>query len=270
MFVFALEPLVTNKLSFAITYFDNPKISSETTTSIKYSEENLALTRHQEKSRAPEPSTFVLILSGFAGILVRFARKSFLKIKSLSDILLATFGLMISLPIFIIVGIMIKISSKGPIVYRQNRIGLNGKIFKIYKLRTMRIDAEKSTGAVWAKKNDPRITKLGGILRKTHLDEIPQLFNVIKGEMSIVGPRPERPEIVRDLKVLIGDYEKRLKVLPGITGLAQVYHRYDVTIDDVKKKIKYDLLYIKKMCWAVEGIILAKTFVIALTGKEVR
>ena len=134
----------------------------------------------------------------------------------------------------------------------------------------MFLDAEKNTGAVWAQENDPRITPVGRILRKTHIDEIPQLLNVITGEMSIVGPRPERPEIVKDLKALIHDYENRLSVKPGITGLAQVKHKYDETIEDVKKKIKYDLLYIRKMCWLVEMRIIAQTFIVALTGKGAR
>ena len=266
----SVEAFLTDQTIFAVTYFDNPKISSNIKATVNYSEENLVASKQQQKSRAPEPTTFLLILSGFTGILVRFARKSFLKFKRFSDIVLSLFGLLISLPVFIIFGTMIKLSSRGPVVYRQNRVGLNGKVFEIYKLRTMRLDAEKTTGAVWASENDPRITKLGRILRKTHLDEIPQLLNVLKGEMSIVGPRPERPEIVHDLKVLISDYEKRLKVRPGITGLAQVYQRYDETISDVKKKIKYDLLYIKKMCWLIEMRILARTFIVALTGKGAR
>jgi lipopolysaccharide/colanic/teichoic acid biosynthesis glycosyltransferase len=163
--------------------------------------------------------------------------------------------------------IKIKLSSKGPVVYTQERVGKRGRIFKIYKLRTMVVDAEKGTGAVWAKRNDPRITKIGRILRKSRVDEIPQLLNVIKGEMSIVGPRPERPEMVRDFKVLIQDYEKRLQIEPGITGLAQIWNRYDETIEDVKKKVKYDLLYIRKMCLLADLDILAQTFVVVLTGR---
>jgi lipopolysaccharide/colanic/teichoic acid biosynthesis glycosyltransferase len=114
------------------------------------------------------------------------------------------------------------------------------------------------------------VTPVGVILRKMHLDELPQLFNVLKGEMSIVGPRPERPEIVKTLKETISDYEKRLSVLPGITGLAQVLHRYDETIADVRKKVKYDLLYIKRMCWLGEMRILALTCFVMLTGRVAR
>ncbi len=140
----------------------------------------------------------------------------------------------------------------------------------ILKFRSMCADAEKGTGAVWAKANDARLTPIGGLLRKSHMDELPQLLNVLKGEMSIVGPRPERPEIVKDLKLVISDYDKRLAVLPGITGMAQVMNRYDETISDVRKKVKYDILYIKKMCWLVEMRIMALTCVVMITGKGAR
>lgn len=200
-------------------------------------------------------------------MMIRFVRKSYDKFKRYSDLLLATLGFLISLPVLIFTAILIKLTSKGPVLYKQNRVGKNGDIFEIYKLRTMVIDAEKQTGAVWAKKNDPRITPVGRILRKAHIDEIPQLFNVLKGEMSIVGPRPERPEMVRDFKHLILDYEKRLQVEPGITGLAQVWHKYDETIEDVKKKIKYDLLYVKKRCLWVDLRVMFQTVFVVFTGK---
>jgi len=219
------------------------------------------------KTHAPEPSSFLLILGGIGGIIVSFVRRSFAKIKRVLDLGLAIIGLIIGAPLLILAAIFIKIDSKGPIVYQQNRVGKKGRIFKIYKLRTMRVDAEKGTGAVWAKRNDPRITVIGKFLRKTRIDEIPQLFNVLKGEMSIVGPRPERPEMVTDFKKLICDYEKRLIVKPGITGLSQIYNRYDETIADVRKKVKYDLLYIKKMCLWVEMRILAQTVFVVFTGK---
>lgn len=223
-----------------------------------------------ERAHAPEPTTLLLFLSGITGMTIRFARKSFKKFKRIFDLFLATLGLTIALPISLLVAFLIKITSRGPIIYKQKRVGKGGAIFEIYKFRTMSVDAEKETGAVWAKENDPRVTPIGRILRKSHIDEIPQFLNVIKGQMSIVGPRPERPEIVRDLKTLIADYEQRLAVKPGITGLAQIYHKYDETIEDVKKKIKYDLLYIKRMCWLVEVRILAQTFVTSLLGKNSR
>lgn len=221
-------------------------------------------------SRAPEPNSLILFMGGLGGIIVRFARKSFEKFKRVSDIVLSVLGLVIAAPIMLIAAFFIKLSSSGPVIYRQNRVGKQGRIFRIYKLRTMRLDAEKGTGAVWAKKDDPRITSVGRLLRKSHIDEIPQLINVLKGEMSIVGPRPERPELVRDLKNAIIDYEKRLLVKPGITGLAQVWHKYDETLVDVKKKIKYDLLYIRKMCLLVDLRIMANTFVVVFTGRGAR
>ena len=221
-------------------------------------------------AHAPEPSTLVLFLSGLGGMIFHFAQKSFEKFKRFSDVCLAILGLLIASPILLFTAILIKLDSEGPVIYRQKRVGKDRKIFRIYKLRSMRLDAEKGTGAVWAKKDDPRITSLGKVLRKTHIDEIPQLINVLRGEMSIVGPRPERPEMVVDFIGLIHDYDKRLLVKPGITGLAQVWHKYDETIDDVKKKIKYDLLYIRKMCLWMDLRIMANTCVVMLLGKMPR
>lgn len=223
-----------------------------------------------ERAHAPEPTTLLLFLSGITGMTIRFAQRSFKKFKRILDLILSILGLTITLPISILVAFLIKTTSRGPVIYKQKRVGKRGAIFEIYKFRTMNVDAEKETGAVWARENDPRITPIGRILRKSHLDEIPQLFNVIKGQMSIVGPRPERPEIVRDLKTLIADYEQRLAVKPGITGLAQIYHKYDETIEDVKKKIKYDLMYIKRMCWLIEIKILAQTFIAVVSNKGTR
>ena len=134
----------------------------------------------------------------------------------------------------------------------------------------MEVDAEKETGPVWAKEDDPRLIKFGKIIRKMHIDEIPQLFNVLRGEMSIVGPRPERPIFVKSLSKEIKEYKRRLTVKPGITGLAQVWHKYDETIKDVKKKIKYDLLYIRKMCLATDFRILLRTILVVAIGKGAR
>lgn len=260
------EPVLRYKVIFAINYFDNAKIpaafsNSGHHTDLKSQAEPI------QKSHAPEPTTLLLFLGGIGGMIVRYAQKSFAKFKRGMDYFLAILGLAISAPLLFLVSILIKINSPGPLIYKQNRVGKKGRIFEIYKLRTMRLDAEKLTGAVWATEHDPRITSIGRLLRKTHIDEIPQLINVLKGQMSIVGPRPERPEMVRDLKKVICDYEKRLLVKPGITGLAQVCHKYDETIADVKKKIKYDILYIKKMCWLIEMRILAQTCIVVLTGK---
>jgi lipopolysaccharide/colanic/teichoic acid biosynthesis glycosyltransferase len=252
-----LEPSLRTKLTFAVTSFDQPNLNSQQIDP-------------NQTAHAPEPSTFILLLGGLTGVIVRFSRKSFDRFKRYSDLLLSILALTVTLPILIFAAILIKLNSRGPVIYKQNRVGKKGEIFKIYKLRTMRIDAEEKTGAVWAREKDSRITSVGRVLRKTHIDEIPQLFNVLKGQMSIVGPRPERPEMVRDLKELICDYEKRLQINPGITGLAQVWHKYDETIQDVKKKIKYDLLYIRKMCLLVDLRIMAQTFVVVLTGRGAR
>jgi len=229
-----------------------------------------AQTQSESHLIAPEPASIALVTSGVLGWVVRFARRRFLEFKRAFDLIVATIGLMIAAPIMAFAAVLIKIVSPGPVFFKQERVGLDGEIFDIYKMRTMKVDAEKETGAVWAKENDPRLIKFGKILRKTHIDELPQLFNVLSGNMSIVGPRPERPELVEKLKEAIPEYEKRLTVKPGITGLAQVWHKYDETIKDVKKKIKYDLLYIREMCLMVDLRILARTFVVVLTGKGAR
>lgn len=262
------EPLYRDKLTFATTYPEAGSSSLEKVASIFAAKpEEAAL---PEKAHAPEPSTLFLMLSGLSGLIIRFARKNFQILKRVTDIVFSLAALLVFSPVMLFVAILIKINSPGPIIYRQFRVGQNHKVFKIYKLRTMRLDAEKFSGAVWAQENDPRITPIGKFLRKAHIDEIPQFINVLKGEMSIVGPRPERPEMVRDLKKVIRDYEKRLMVKPGITGLAQVWHKYDETIEDVKKKVKYDFLYIKRMCLLTDLRIIANTFTVVLTGKGAR
>lgn len=193
-------------------------------------------------------------------------RKRFILVKEVVDRLVAVAGLVIFLPVLAIIGVIIKLSSKGPVFYLQERVGKDGKTFGIIKLRTMISDAEAATGPVWACANDPRITPFGRFLRKSHLDEVPQLINVIKGEMSIVGPRPERPLFVENFKSQIPSYAERLRVKPGITGLAQVCHKYDETVKDVRRKVAYDLLYIQRMCLMVDVAIVFLT-VRRLTGK---
>lgn len=219
---------------------------------------------------APEPSSIALISTGLIGWIIRFARKRFHEFKKAFDIIVGSCGLVLASPVLILTAIVIKMVSPGPALFKQERVGKDGNIFYIYKLRTMKLDAEKETGPVWALEDDPRLIKFGKLIRKMHLDELPQLFNVLKGEMSIVGPRPERPVFVDELSEEIGDYKKRLKVKPGITGLAQVWHKYDETVQDVKKKIKYDLLYIRKMCLMVDLRILIQTIIVAATGKGAR
>ena len=222
------------------------------------------------RGRAPEPSTVALMGSGFLVALVRFARRRFEEFKRLFDIFVSLFGLLISLPILLGTILLVKVTSPGPVFFRQTRVGKGGKLFEILKLRTMIEDAERQTGPVWAKENDPRVTSFGKVLRLSRIDEIPQLVNVLKGEMSIIGPRPERPEFVDTLCKEISDYQKRLKVRPGITGLAQIKHGYDSTIKDVRKKVKLDLLYIKRMCFLTDFRILMSTIFVVLTGKGAR
>jgi len=222
-------------------------------------------------AHAPEPATLALMsITGMFGWIVRFARKRFQEFKRAFDIVVSITGLIISAPIVAVTAIFIKIVSPGPVFFKQERLGLNSEPFTIYKMRTMRLDAEKESGAVWAKENDPRFIALGKYIRKAHIDEIPQLFNVLKGDMSIVGPRPERAVFVEKLSHEIPEYEKRLNVKPGITGLAQCWHKYDETIQDVKKKVKFDLLYIRKMCLWVDVRILLRTVVVVLTGHGAR
>jgi len=219
---------------------------------------------------APEPGSIALISTGFLGWSLRFARRRFQEFKRFFDIIVSSIGLIAAAPAIFFTAIIIKIVSPGPVFFKQERVGLNGKIFSMFKLRTMKLDAEKETGPVWAKEDDPRLIRFGKLIRKLHLDELPQLYNVLNGDMSIVGPRPERPVFVEELSTKIADYPKRLKVKPGITGLAQVAHKYDETIEDVKKKVKFDLLYIRKMCLMVDMRILLRTLIVAASGKGAR
>ena len=224
----------------------------------------------KSKSRAPEPSTIVLFGSGLVGMIMSFLRKTYAIIKRIFDIAASIVALVMFTPLCLLTAIFIKLTSQGPVIFRQIRVGQDGKLFEIYKFRTMCVDAERETGPIWARENDSRLTPVGHILRTARIDEIPQFFNVLKGEMSIVGPRPERPVFVNKFVQEIPHYNKRLAVKPGITGLAQVRHRYDETIADVKKKIKYDILYIKRFCLWTDLRILMRTVRVVLTGAGAR
>ncbi len=219
---------------------------------------------------APEPSTVALMSTGFIGWVIRFARKRFQEFKRIFDVVSSAIGIVMVSPVIALTAVVVKTVSPGPIFFKQQRVGLNGRLFDIYKIRTMRLDAEKTTGPVWAQENDPRLIKFGKLIRKMHIDELPQLYNVLKGEMSIVGPRPERPVFVKELSSQIADYPKRIQVKPGITGLAQVWHKYDETLQDVRKKVKYDLLYIREMCLMVDIRILLRTVLVSARGKGAR
>ncbi len=189
------------------------------------------------------------------------------KLKRLFDIVISLLILIISLPVTLITAILIKLESKGPVFYLQERMGQNGKIFKIIKFRSMVQDAEQKSGPVWSTKDDPRITKVGKIVRTVRIDEIPQMINVLKGEMSLVGPRPERPFFVEKLSEEIPFYKRRLKVRPGITGWAQVKHKYDETVEDVREKLRFDLFYIENMSLRNDFKILFRTIFVVLFGK---
>lgn len=180
---------------------------------------------------------------------------------------LALVGAILTLPLMLLVAIAVRLTSKGPAVYSQTRVGLAGKTFKLYKFRSMRVDAEVGTGAVWATKDDPRITPLGRWLRKLRLDELPQFFNVLKGEMSIVGPRPERPEFVRTLSEKIPFYKQRHCVKPGLTGWAQINYKYGDTIEDVRAKLEYDLYYIKHLNVSLDFYIMFQTVKVMLLSR---
>jgi len=182
------------------------------------------------------------------------------------DIILSVIGLLVGIPLMIIFGILIKIEDKGPITYKQERLGKGGKRFYIYKLRSMRTDAEKF-GAQWAEKDDPRITKVGKFIRKTRIDEIPQLFNILKGDMSIIGPRPERPSFTEEFNQEIPGFIDRLAVKPGLTGWAQVNGGYEIT---PQEKLIEDIYYIKNRSILLDLKILFKTVKVVLTGDGAR
>ncbi len=224
----------------------------------------------KSRTRAPEPATIVLFGGGILGMIAGFIRSTYLALKRILDVCAAIAGILILSPLFLLTAILVKLTSRGPILFSQTRVGKDGQLFNIYKFRTMRVDAEKETGPVWAAANDSRLIPVGEFLRKAHIDELPQLFNILKGEMSLIGPRPERPVFVERFKSEITGYEKRLAVKPGITGLAQVWHKYDETIEDVKKKIKYDILYIKKFCLWTDLRILLRTVRVVFTGEGAR
>lgn len=186
--------------------------------------------------------------------------------KNLFDWFAAALGLVLLSPVMVAIALLVKLTSRGPVFYRQIRVGINNQPFLIYKFRSMRVDAEKD-GAQWARRNDPRVTPIGRFLRRTHLDELPQLINVLKGEMSLVGPRPERPIFVSELSSKIEGYPLRLRVKPGITGLAQVSHHYDESLEDVRKKLEYDLRYVETASLGTDIKIIWNTFRSLVTGR---
>jgi lipopolysaccharide/colanic/teichoic acid biosynthesis glycosyltransferase len=168
-----------------------------------------------------------------------------LRDKAALDFVLALGLAILAAPVAAAAALLVKLTSRGPALYTQTRVGLNGRVFRIYKLRTMRHNCEAATGARWATAGDPRVTAVGRLLRRTHLDELPQLWNVLRGDMSLVGPRPERPEFVARLGRDVDGYLDRLAVRPGVTGLAQVQLPADTDLESVRLKLRYDLHYIR-------------------------
>ncbi|ENG7993891.1 sugar transferase [Vibrio vulnificus] len=197
--------------------------------------------------------------------------------KRLFDLVFALLALLVTLPLFPLIALAIKVTSKGNIIYKQLRVGRSTpekmELFEIMKFRTMYCDAESRSGAVWATENDPRITPVGRFLRKTRLDELPQLFNVLKGEMSLIGPRPERPDFYQRLEQEIPYFADRTYgVLPGITGLAQINQGYDTSIEDVRRKVGFDHSYALSLSsfsnWLQTDIaIIVKTIIVMVDGR---
>ena len=191
------------------------------------------------------------------------------RLKRLFDVGLAVTGLLITAPVSLLAATLVKLTSRGPVLFRQKRVGLDGKIFEILKFRSMRQDAE-SNGAVWALEHDPRVTAMGRILRLTRVDEIPQMWNVLRGDMSFIGPRPEQPEFVSEHNIAIPFYQLRHIVKPGITGWAQINYRYGASEEDSLEKLQYDLYYIKNLGLIIDLQILFKTVKVVLFGTGAR
>jgi sugar transferase (PEP-CTERM system associated) len=191
------------------------------------------------------------------------------QVRRLLDVVLSAVGLLLALPLMALTALAIKLDSPGPILYRQERMGQRNTRFTIMKFRSMRVDAEPG-GAVWAEENDPRVTRVGRVIRKLRIDELPQFVNIIRGEMNFIGPRPERPEFVAQLEREIPYYSQRHLVKPGLTGWAQIRYPYSASVEDAIQKLQYDLYYIKNQSMLLDAIILFETARIVLFGRGAR
>lgn len=198
---------------------------------------------------------------------VSIEKNRFLIIKRLFDVLITLVSFPFLAIIVFVAALAIKIDSKGPVFYVQNRVGQYGRVFKIYKLRSMKVNAEEHSGSVWAQKDDPRVTNVGKFIRKVRIDELPQFINVLKGDMSLIGPRPERDDLTKLITKSLPEFPKRLSVKPGITGLAQINGGYDISPSE---KLKFDLQYINDLSYINEIKILAGTVKVILTGHGAR
>jgi sugar transferase (PEP-CTERM system associated) len=204
--------------------------------------------------------SWLIFSDGFrASWRTRLAKRGF-------DVLLAATGVLLASPLMLLTALAVRLESAGPILYRQERVGENGRVFTLFKFRSMRADAESGT-PMWATANDDRVTRIGRFIRLTRLDEMPQLWNVLRGDMSFVGPRPERPYFVQQLVAQIPFYMARHAVKPGVTGWAQVKYRYGSSVEDAMEKLRYDLYYIKHLSISFDLTIVADTVKVILTGK---
>ena len=189
-------------------------------------------------------------------------------LKRTLDITIAFIGILVCTPIWLLIGLFIKLDSKGPIFYFQSKLGKKEKYFNIIKFRSMIYNAESDTGPIWSNSKDIRITRVGKILRRLHIDETPQLLNILRGDMSVVGPRPERPFFVKKLKETYPFYGRRLKIRPGVTGWAQINQPFDTTIKDVHQKLKYDFYYIENLNLRLDFNIIFRTIWVVLRGHK--
>jgi len=207
----------------------------------------------------PEPLTMIGVGAGLMALVSHLARRYFELAKEVVDIILGFVLLVLCLPILAVSALLIKLSSRGPVLFQQIRAGRDGRPFVMYKLRTMYVDAESATGAVWATRGDLRVVPACRWMRRSHADELPQLINVIRGDMSLIGPRPERAEIMQELEKAYPEVRRRLAVRPGITGLAQIRNGYDTSVEAFRGKLLADLEYIERRNWSMELRILAAT-----------
>ena len=208
-------------------------------------------------------------ISGLPLIEVNFQESNWSSsgMKRFFDFLLSLFLILVLSPFFVLIGLMILFSSKGPIIYSQERLGFKGRPYRIYKFRSMIVNAEEKSGPVWTSDDDPRITQIGRMLRKYRIDELPQLINVVLGQMSLIGPRPERPYFTKKLKEKFPLYERRFRVRPGITGWSQIKHPSDIEEEDVRQKLRYDFYYIENLSLNLDLKILISTIAVVLSGE---